>query len=184
GQVILDPSSALKELVENSVDAGATKIEVRLKEFGLECIEVVDNGKGIKPEDYELLATKHATSKLSDFGEVERRLCCSTFDEAGCDLTKPATFSFSTYHTAGYHGFVGTKLEYDKNGTLHNTSNCAREGGTTVTLSALFHNLPVRLKDFQKNKTREYQRLIRKLQAYAIIHTDVRFVCVNQTAKG
>jgi phosphoglycerate-specific signal transduction histidine kinase len=67
-QVILDPSSALKELVENSVDAGATKIEVRLREFGLECIEVVDNGKGIKPEDYALLATKHTTSKLMDFG--------------------------------------------------------------------------------------------------------------------
>jgi hypothetical protein len=59
---------------------------------------------------------------------------------------------------------VGTKLEYDKNGHLKGTSSSAREVGTTVTLSALFHNLPVRLKDFQKNKTREYQRLIRKLQ--------------------
>lgn len=56
--------------------------------------------------------------------------------------------------------------------------------GTTVILQGLFHSLPVRHKDFLKNKTREYQRLLRRLQAYALIHTDKRFLCYNQVAKG
>ena len=182
GQVILDPSSALKELVENALDAGGTKIEVRLKECGLDMLEVIDNGSGIKPEDYETLAGKHTTSKLANFDDLTR---LSTFGFRGEALSSLCAISASVViQTRTAEQLVGTKLIYDRNGTLTSTESCAREVGTTVTLTNLFESLPVRHKDFHKNKPREFQRLVRKLQQYAIINNDTRFVCSNATAKG
>ena len=70
GQVILSLATAVKELVENSIDAGATNIEIKLKEFGIESIEVHDNGSGIEEKDFEAIATKHCTSKLIDFSDL------------------------------------------------------------------------------------------------------------------
>jgi DNA mismatch repair protein PMS2 len=163
GQVILDPSSALKELIENSIDAGATRLDVRLKEFGLEILEVCDNGHGIKPEDYEMLAMKHTTSKLSQFEDITS---LTSFGFRGEALSSLCAISESfTIITRTKDQMVGTKLVYDKNGTLKSTSNTARDGpGTTITLEGIFKALPVRYKDFTKNKTREYQRLLRRLQ--------------------
>jgi DNA mismatch repair protein PMS2 len=182
GQVILDPSSALKELVENALDAGASKIEVRLKECGLDMLEVIDNGAGIKPEDYESLAGKHTTSKLAAFDDLTR---LTTFGFRGEALSSLCAISASVViQTRTAEQLVGTKLVYDSNGTLTSTESCAREVGTTVTLSNLFASLPVRHKDFHKNKPREFQRLVRKLQQYAIINSETRFVCSNSTAKS
>ena len=182
GQVILDPSSALKELVENALDAGASKIEVRLKECGLDMLEVIDNGAGIKPEDYESLAGKHTTSKLAAFDDLTR---LTTFGFRGEALSSLCAISASVViQTRTAEQLVGTKLVYDSNGTLTSTESCAREVGTTVTLSNLFASLPVRHKDFHKNKPREFQRLVRKLQQYAIINSETRFVCSNTTAKS
>jgi len=182
GQVILDPSSALKELVENALDAGGTKIEVRLKECGLDMLEVIDNGSGIKPEDYAALAGKHTTSKLAGFDDLTR---LATFGFRGEALSSLCAISASVViQTRTSEQLVGTKLVYDKNGTLVKTESCAREVGTTVTLTNLFESLPVRHKDFHKNKPREFQRLVRKLQQYAIINSDTRFVCSNATAKS
>ena len=167
GQVILDPSSALKELIENSIDAGATRVEVRLKEFGLEQLEVSDNGQGIKPEDYEMLAMKHTTSKLSRFEDITS---LASFGFRGEALSSLCAISESvTIITRTKDQMVGTKLTYNKAGALQSTSNTARDGpGTTITLEGLFQSLPVRYKDFVKNKTREYQRLLRRLQVNVI----------------
>ena len=73
GQVILDLSTAVKELVENALDAGATTVEIRLKEHGVALIEVADNGHGVPPSNYETLALKYHTSKLAAFKDLEVR---------------------------------------------------------------------------------------------------------------
>lgn len=73
GQVILDLATAVKELIENAVDAHATNIEVRLKESGSQVMEVADNGTGISPDNYEGLALKYHTSKISNFMDLMAR---------------------------------------------------------------------------------------------------------------
>lgn len=70
-QVIIDLSTAIKELVENSLDAGATCIEIKLKNFGADSIEVADNGSGVRASDYSSIAQKHHTSKISTFEDLE-----------------------------------------------------------------------------------------------------------------
>ena len=136
GQVILDPSSALKEVVENAVDAGATKVDVKLKDYGLEVIEVCDNGSGISPGDFELLACKHTTSKLRRFDDLNS---LTTFGFRGealsslCAICEKVTITTRTANEV-----IATKLEYDKNGKLRGSSTCAREVGTTVTLDTIF----------------------------------------------
>ncbi len=70
GQVILSLATAVKELVENSIDANATNIEIKLKDYGIESIEVLDNGDGIEEKDYEALGLKHYTSKIRDFSDL------------------------------------------------------------------------------------------------------------------
>ena len=70
GQVVVTLSTALKELVENSLDAGATNIDIRLKNLGADSIEVVDNGSGVLPENFQALALKHHTSKLNVFADL------------------------------------------------------------------------------------------------------------------
>lgn len=88
GQSVVDLATAVKEMVENALDAGATLIEVKLKEFGKETIEVSDNGSGIAPVNYDTIALKHYTSKISRFEDIETvssfgfrcALCFDTYD--------------------------------------------------------------------------------------------------------
>jgi len=145
-------------------------------------LEVSDNGSGIHPDDYEMLAQKHTTSKLREFDDLTN---LNTFGFRGEALSSLCAISESvTVHTRCKEQSIGVKLEYDRDGKLKGKTNAPRDVGTTVTLLGLFTALPVRHKDFLKNKTREYQRLLRRLQGYALIHSDKRFVCSNQTAKA
>ena len=72
GEVVERPASVVKELVENALDAGATRLDVRLKEHGVELLEVADNGQGISPAGLETVALRHTTSKLREFDDLQR----------------------------------------------------------------------------------------------------------------
>ncbi|GMH30855.1 hypothetical protein Nepgr_032698 [Nepenthes gracilis] len=181
GQVILDLSSAVKELVENSLDAGATSIEVALKEYGEEWFQVIDNGCGISPDNFKVLALKHHTSKLADFPDLQ---FLTTFGFRGEALSSLCALGNLTVETRTRNESTATHLTFDNAGLLVAERKTARQIGTTVTVKKLFSNLPVRSKEFSRNIRKEYGKLISLLNAYAIIAKGVRLVCTNTFGKN
>ncbi|KAK7277728.1 hypothetical protein RJT34_22743 [Clitoria ternatea] len=181
GQVILDLSSAVKELVENSLDAGATTIEIALKDFGEQWFQVIDNGSGISPNNFKVLALKHHTSKLSDFHDLQS---LTTFGFRGEALSSLCALGNLTVETRTVNEPVATHLTFDSSGVLVAERNTARQIGTTVTVKKLFSCLPVRCKEFSRNIRREYGKLVSLLNAYALIAKGVRFVCTNTSGKN
>ncbi|KAJ3282829.1 Mismatch repair endonuclease pms2 [Borealophlyctis nickersoniae] len=182
GQVILDLATAVKELVENSLDAGATSVEVRLKEYGAELIEVLDNGSGIAPEDFASLALKHYTSKITAFEDLNRVASFGFRGEALSSLCAMGKLCVTT--CTEKTDPAGVRLEYDSRGNLVGNGSVARSRGTTVTLSNVFESLPVRHREFKRNLKREYARCLDVVQAYALISEGVRISCSNQVGKG
>ncbi|KAJ5755486.1 hypothetical protein N7533_005029 [Penicillium manginii] len=163
GQVIVDLCSVAKELVENSLDAGATTIEVRFKNNGLDLIEIQDNGSGISPENYENIALKHYTSKLSSYDDLSR------------------------LHTFGFRGEAlpprANKLNFEASGKLAKTQIVAGQKGTTASVEGIFKRLPVRRRELEKNIKREYGKVLNLLHAYACISAGVRFSVKNTVGK-
>ncbi|KAM3833999.1 mismatch repair endonuclease PMS2-like [Diretmus argenteus] len=181
GQVVLTLATAVKELVENSIDAGATNVDVKLKENGTELVEVLDNGKGVVEANFEGLTLKHHTSKLKDFSDL---IHVETFGFRGEALSSLCALSDLSVVTCHESAQVGTKLVFDHNGVLVQRTPHPRQQGTTVSLQQLFYTLPVRHKEFQRNIKKEYTKMIHVLQSYCIISTGVRITCSNQTAQG
>eukprot|EP00981_Chlorochromonas_danica_P001200 scaffold262_cov164-Ochromonas_danica.AAC.24 len=155
-QVVIDLATSVKELVENALDANATIIEIRLRNYGADSIEVHDNGNGIQPTDFEHLAVKHTTSKLKTFEDLQNGNVLS-FGFRGealnalCELS--GKFTVITRHC--HHqtsqtspSLVGSRLEFDHLGHLIKQSPIARERGTTVIVDNLFQALPVRRAEF------------------------------------
>jgi DNA mismatch repair protein PMS2 len=182
GQVIVDLNSVVKELVENSLDAGATSIEVRFKNQGLDSIEVSDNGKGISPDDYETIALKHYTSKLSSYEDLTSLETFGFRGEALSSLCALSKFHITTARAED--GAVGKRLEFEVSGKLKGTSVVAAQRGTTVIVENLFHSLPVRRKELEKNIKREYGKVTTLLNSYACISVGVRYAVTNQMPKG
>ncbi|KAK6085755.1 DNA mismatch repair protein MutL [Seiridium cupressi] len=182
GQVIVDLCSVVKELVENSVDAGTTNIEVRFKNQGLDSIEVQDNGGGITPENYETLALKHYTSKLSTYEDLTS---LETFGFRGEALSSLCALSkFSVITCLASDAPKGSRLEFETSGKLRGTSVVAAQKGTTVSVEGLFNNLPVRRRELERNIKREWNKVISLLNQYACILTGVKFSVSQQPNKG
>ncbi|KAG2223193.1 hypothetical protein INT45_011539 [Circinella minor] len=182
GQVVLDLAMAVKELVENSLDAGATSIEIKFKENGAECLEVIDNGYGIAPENYEHLALKHYTSKIERFEDLES---VTTFGFRGEALSSLCALSKVVVTTATKDQEPrGVKLVYDIEGHLVSQTPIARAMGTTIQLSKIFYTLPVRQQEFKRNIKREYGKAIAIVQAYGIIAKNTKLTATNQLARG
>ncbi|PQE29098.1 hypothetical protein CJF30_00004156 [Rutstroemia sp. NJR-2017a BBW] len=182
GQVIVDLCSVVKELVENSLDAGATNIDVRFKNQGLDAIEVQDNGGGISPHNYETLALKHYTSKLSTYNDLTT---LQTFGFRGEALSSLCALSnFTVITCMPEEAPKGTKLEFEVSGKLKGTSVVAAQKGTTVTVENLFNNLPVRRRELERNIKREWNRVTGVLGQYACIQTGIKFSVSQQAAKG
>ncbi|KAJ2008544.1 ATP-binding mismatch repair protein [Coemansia thaxteri] len=182
GQVIVDLATSVKELLENSLDAGATLVDIKLKDSGLESIVVSDNGQGISPEDYASLCRKHWTSKISSFEDLES---ISTFGFRGEALSSLCAVATVTITTATRESApMGVQLEYDGAGELQSQTPVARERGTTVQLSNMFAKWPVRLQELKKNARKEYARLVSIVEQYSIISENVRLVLSNQSARG
>ncbi|KAL4588255.1 hypothetical protein LXL04_001138 [Taraxacum kok-saghyz] len=181
GQVILDLPSAVKELVENSLDAGSISIEVALKEYGEESFQVIDNGCGISPDNFKVLALKHHTSKLADFSDLQS---VTTFGFRGEALSALCYLGDLTVETRTKSEQVATHLTFGRSGLLTEEKKTARQVGTTVTVKKLFSNLPVRSKEFHRNIRKEYGKLISLLNAYALTAKGVRLVCTNTTVNN
>ncbi|KAK3288153.1 MutL mismatch-repair protein pms1, partial [Cymbomonas tetramitiformis] len=181
GQVVLDLATAVKELVENSLDAGATTIEVKLKDYGSESIEVADNGSGVAPENYEALTVKYSTSKINTFNDLES---LNSFGFRGEALSSLCALSKVSIVTRTKNEEMATRVEYDHGGKICTQATAARAVGTLVCVKDLFATLPVRHKEFKRNLKREYGRLISLLQAYALICTSVRMICTHQAKQG
>ncbi|KDQ51775.1 hypothetical protein JAAARDRAFT_73425 [Jaapia argillacea MUCL 33604] len=168
GQVVIDLQTAVKELLENSLDAGATNIEVRFKDSGLKSVEVVDNGSGIAPEDYENVALPHHTSKLSSTAALST---LSTFGFRGealsslCSLCESVVVTTATANEAP----MGCVLEMDRRGKVVKKGRTARQRGTTIVLTNIFASLPVRRKELERNVKREFAKTLNLLNAYALV---------------
>ncbi|KAG0143804.1 hypothetical protein CROQUDRAFT_660779 [Cronartium quercuum f. sp. fusiforme G11] len=181
-QVVVDLPTAVKELLENSLDAGATAIEVRFKEYGLEGLEVVDNGSGISEADLSTVALNHHTSKLAAFEDLEK---LNTFGFRGealsslCALSK-VKLQTSTAETEP----KGWTIEFDKLGNITSKKVCSRPRGTTITINSLFYTLPVRQKQFAKDYKKHFAQAQTLLQAYGLISTNLNLKVSNQPAKG
>ncbi|GBU23729.1 DNA mismatch repair protein MutL [Fibrobacteria bacterium R8-3-H12] len=164
GEVIERPASAVKELAENSLDAGATKIKISVKRGGKDLIQISDNGCGIEPEDIEKSVMRHATSKLRDVDDL-LKLCTNGF--RGEALSSIASISKLTIETSGI------RAEFE-GGVLKSKEEAALPAGTTITVKDLFFNAPVRA-EFLKNDSVENSRILDCIIRLAIANENVRF---------
>jgi DNA mismatch repair protein PMS2 len=194
--------------VENALDAHATSIEIRFKNYGLDCIEVIDNGDGVLPENHETigifknlnysflltlysfstskplrrLALKHYTSKLTTYSDLES---VTTFGFRGEALSSLCALSDLHIITATADSAPkGTKLEFENSGKLKSQTMLAASKGTTVSAGTLFKSLPVRRRELERNIKRDYTKALGILQAYASVCVGVKFSVFNHPAKG
>ena len=161
--------------------AGAKKVDVRLAEYGADRIEVADNGAGIAPANYESLALRHHTSKLSSFEDLESM---ETFGFRGEALSALASLGVLTVTTRQADQDVATTLEFGRGGELLKRAPAAREVGTTVTVAKIFSPLPVRHQEFKRNIKKEFSRLHDVLAGYSLVARNVRLTVTNVAKKG
>ncbi|XP_076263026.1 mismatch repair endonuclease PMS2 [Rhynchophorus ferrugineus] len=181
GQVILDISIAVKELIENAVDAGATIIDIYLKEYGSELIEVSDNGSGIHESNFQNLTLKHFTSKIREFNDLEQLITLGFRGEALSSLCSLSDVEITTCHSSAGRG---TKLKYDTNGKIIHQEIFPRQQGTSVILKNIFSSLPVRRKQFLRNMKKELVKLCNLLYAYCLLPLGIKYLCTHMTNKG
>ena len=182
GQVVVDLSTAVKELIENSIDAGATVVSVKLKEYGWSSIEVTDNGSGVAPSQHAALVKKYHTSKISSFEDLDG---VSSFGFRGEALSSLCEISGGfTVKTRTKDQSAGFKIEYAPCGAVKNSTSAACSVGTSIVVTELFAALAVRRREFKRTLKRQYAKMLSLLQAYALVSTGVRISCINVTGSG
>ncbi|HRR40464.1 MAG TPA: DNA mismatch repair endonuclease MutL [Syntrophales bacterium] len=155
GEVVERPSSVVKELLENALDAGATEIAIEIEKGGLQTVRVVDNGRGIDQEDVEVAFRRHATSKISGFDDL---YSISSFGFRGEALPSIAAVSTVEMVTRRKGAFSGRKVTVE-NGKVTENREVGCPEGTAVLVRNLFGNVPVR-KRFLKKESVEQARCI------------------------
>lgn len=169
GEVVERPTSIVKELVENSIDAESTSIEIALEEAGLTSIRVTDNGKGMSRHDAVLAFERHATSKISNEHDLFR---IRTLGFRGEALASIASVSKVSLFTSDGET-EGTEVQLD-GGNLLKQSNAAFRKGTDMTVSQLFYNTPARLK-YMKTIQTELGHTIDLVNRLALSHPHIAF---------
>ena len=170
GEVVERPSSVVKELVENSVDAGATRISVEVEDGGLALIRVIDDGCGMSPADASLAFERHATSKLTDAEQLET---ISTMGFRGEALPSVASLIKVRLLTRERGAERGTEVT-GEGPALGPARAQLADFGTTVEIRDLFFNTPARLK-YLKTPATESRRIVDILSRLALAHSDVSF---------
>ena len=168
GEVVERPASVVKELLENAVDAGATKVTVEIKDGGMTFLRVTDNGCGMTAEDARTAFLRHATSKLRT---AEDLAAISTFGFRGEALAAVASVSRIDLMTKTADSITGTSLRLEA-GVITDESEAGCPDGTTIIVRDLFFNTPARMK-FMKSDTVEGGRVAAAVQTQALAHPEV-----------
>ncbi len=170
GEVVERPASVVKELIENSIDAGATQIRVELANGGLQLIRITDNGSGIPVDELPLALARHATSKVASIDDLERIRSLGFRGEALASIAAVAEVTLlSRYREAEQGAQIAAQ-----DGQISETTAAASPVGTTVTVRNLFSAVPARLK-FLKSRTVEVSHCHHLLEQYALAYPEIRF---------
>jgi DNA mismatch repair protein MutL len=171
GEVVDRPASIVKELVENAIDAGSTRIEIQLEHGGKDLIRVSDNGSGISPSELELAVTPHATSKISEEADLAAIASLGFRGEALASIGSISHLMLKSRRTDDESGM---QIEVD-GGEMAKTKPVAASVGTAVEVKRLFFNTPARRK-FLKSDGAETTRVRDVVQRLAASHHDIAFV--------
>lgn len=169
GQVVERPANAVKELVENALDAHATHIAVFIENGGKKLIRVVDNGHGMDLDDAQLCFGKHATSKIRSIDELPSLL---SFGFRGEALATIAAVSLVTLKTKQYDALEGTMVCVQEGRITATATTC--NSGTDITVENLFYNVPARAK-FIKKKETETRHIIQTIKAMCLAYPSLHF---------
>lgn len=174
GEVVERPASVVKELLENSLDAGATRIAIQIQQAGKQLIEVTDNGYGISSDEVTLAVTRHATSKLNS---AEDLFAIRTLGFRGEALASIASVSHSTLTSRTSSEETGSRLGVD-GGESGKLERLAFPVGTSIKVENLFANVPARLK-FLKTDSTERQQIHALVTRYALAYAKVQITLVD-----
>lgn len=170
GEVVERPASVVKELVENSLDAGATRVEVLLKAGGADRIRVSDDGKGMDREDAMMCLERHATSKIRETDDLETVASLGFRGEAIPSIASVSKFSILTRPADAE---AGVKVSVE-GGTLVSARAAGCAPGTEIDVRELFYNLPARRK-FLRSRATEYAHCLEAVARQALVRPDVAF---------
>lgn len=180
GEVIERPASVVKELVENALDASASRIEIHIEQGGSTLIEILDNGNGIHRDDLPLAVLRHATSKISSAEDLS---AIATLGFRGEALASIAAVSRLTLSSSQSDEGIG--YEVTINGSAYNAaensqpvSAVAHQRGTRIQVRDLFFNVPARRK-FLKSVSTEFGHIEEVVRRVALSHFDVAFILVH-----
>ena len=171
GEVVERPASLLKELVENSIDAGSTKIEIHIIDNGLELVSVIDNGKGMTYDELPFAFCRHATSKIENLEDLYK---LSSFGFRGEALASISSISRLTC-TSTTKNHDGGKITIHGSKQISHLPLKNNKSGTSLFIKDLFYNTPVRLK-FIKSKNSEKNALKKTIQSFLLSSPNVTFV--------
>ena len=174
GEVIERPASVVKELVENSIDAGANKINIETKNGGISYIRITDNGKGFLPDDMEMAFERHATSKIREASDLETVTSMGFRGEA---LASIAAISHVELISKTADNEIGKKVEV-KGGNIINIEEVGCPQGSTITITDLFYNTPVRYKFLKKDFT-EAGYIEDVVTRIALVHPEISIKLVS-----
>ena len=174
GEVVERPASVVKELVENSLDAGSDNIEVRIQRGGIALIRVVDNGAGMSRDDALLCLERHATSKIRSAGDLG---AIRTLGFRGEALPSIASVSRFTLTTREPDAIAGTELTVE-GGKLGEVRDGGSAPGTQIEVRTLFFNVPARRK-YLRTEATEFSHIEHHLRLQAIAHPEVSFTLVH-----
>ena len=170
GEVIQRPASAVKELLENAIDAGATEIQLVVKDAGKELIQVIDNGAGMTPTDARMSFERHATSKIRNINDL---FTIRTMGFRGEALASIAAVAQVEMKTRRHDSEVGTRICIE--GTeVKLQEPCATAPGTNIMVKNLFYNVPAR-RHFLKSNTTEFRHILDEFTRVALAHPGVAF---------
>ena len=170
GEVIQRPASVVKELLENSIDAGSTSISLVIKNSGKTLIQVIDDGKGMSETDARMCFERHATSKISDTKDLFH---IKTMGFRGEAMASIASISEVKMKTRTADAELATQLVV-KSSVVEEQEYCQGEVGTTTSVKNLFFNVPARRK-FLKSDSVELKHLLEEFHRVALAHPEIRF---------
>ncbi|WP_134700461.1 DNA mismatch repair endonuclease MutL [Ammoniphilus sp. YIM 78166] len=175
GEVVERPASVVKELVENAIDAGSTRVEVHIQEGGLQEILIIDNGSGMSSEDCHLCFERHATSKIKRERDLFQIATLGFRGEALPSIAAVSRLELKSCHHAGQ---AGTKVVME-GGKIQSVETIAHSRGTEIRVRELFYNTPARLKYLKSIQT-ELGHISDYMNRLAFSYPDISFLLVNE----